>query len=86
MDKLSQIVHPVQVIEFVKRHVGAYTPLLAGNSVYVDYLFLKVLEIPFYQRNILSCLVLEERMCCAIIIIMIIKEFLPSFCLLSYEF
>lgn len=30
-----------QVIEFVKRHVGAYTPLLAGNSIYVDYLFLK---------------------------------------------
>uniref|UniRef100_A0A7C9CXE0 Exonuclease domain-containing protein n=1 Tax=Opuntia streptacantha TaxID=393608 RepID=A0A7C9CXE0_OPUST len=30
-----------QVMEFVKRHVGSYTPLLAGNSVYVDYLFLK---------------------------------------------
>ncbi|GMH10967.1 hypothetical protein Nepgr_012808 [Nepenthes gracilis] len=30
-----------QVIEFVKRHVGSYTPLLAGNSVYVDLLFLK---------------------------------------------
>ncbi|EEF46711.1 oligoribonuclease, mitochondrial, putative [Ricinus communis] len=30
-----------QVIEFVKRHVGTYTPLLAGNSVYVDFLFLK---------------------------------------------
>ncbi|KAI3667853.1 hypothetical protein L6452_42923 [Arctium lappa] len=30
-----------QVIEFVKRHVGTYTPLLAGNSVYVDFMFLK---------------------------------------------
>ncbi|KAK7300305.1 hypothetical protein RJT34_11148 [Clitoria ternatea] len=30
-----------QVIEFVKRHVGAYTPLLAGNSIYVDFQFLK---------------------------------------------
>ncbi|XP_050220104.1 oligoribonuclease isoform X2 [Mercurialis annua] len=30
-----------QVIEFVKRHVGTHTPLLAGNSVYVDFLFLK---------------------------------------------
>ncbi|CAI9770710.1 unnamed protein product [Fraxinus pennsylvanica] len=30
-----------QVVEFVKRHVGTYTPLLAGNSVYVDLLYLK---------------------------------------------
>ncbi|KAF7119601.1 hypothetical protein RHSIM_Rhsim13G0056300 [Rhododendron simsii] len=30
-----------QVIEFVKRYVGTYTPLLAGNSVYTDFLFLK---------------------------------------------
>ncbi|KAJ7964907.1 Oligoribonuclease [Quillaja saponaria] len=30
-----------QVIEFVKRNVGSYTPLLAGNSIYVDLLFLK---------------------------------------------
>lgn len=30
-----------QVINFVKRHVSAYTPLLAGNSVYVDLMFLK---------------------------------------------
>ncbi|KAJ1381565.1 Ribonuclease H-like superfamily [Sesbania bispinosa] len=30
-----------QVIEFVKRHIGSYTPLLAGNSVYVDFQFLK---------------------------------------------
>lgn len=32
----------MQVIEFVKKHVGTYTPLLAGNSVYMDFLFLKV--------------------------------------------
>ncbi|XP_021754871.1 oligoribonuclease-like [Chenopodium quinoa] len=30
-----------QVIEFVKKHVGTYTPLLAGNSVYTDFIFLK---------------------------------------------
>lgn len=30
-----------QVIEFVKKHVGSETPLLAGNSVYVDFSFLK---------------------------------------------
>ncbi|XP_038984561.1 oligoribonuclease-like [Phoenix dactylifera] len=30
-----------QVIDFVKKHVGSDTPLLAGNSVYVDFLFLK---------------------------------------------
>ncbi|KAI3829904.1 hypothetical protein L1987_04035 [Smallanthus sonchifolius] len=30
-----------QVVEFVKKHVGTYTPLLAGNSVYVDFMFLK---------------------------------------------
>ncbi|XP_015088082.1 oligoribonuclease-like isoform X2 [Solanum pennellii] len=29
------------VIEFVKRNIGTYTPLLAGNSVYVDFQFLK---------------------------------------------
>jgi len=29
------------VIEFVKRNVGTYSPLLAGNSVYVDFQFLK---------------------------------------------
>ncbi|KAJ0898682.1 putative oligonucleotidase [Helianthus annuus] len=29
------------VIDFVKGHVGAYTPSLAGNSVYVDFMFLK---------------------------------------------
>ncbi|XP_004491197.1 oligoribonuclease [Cicer arietinum] len=30
-----------QVIEFVKRHIGTYTPLLAGNSIYVDFQYLK---------------------------------------------
>ncbi|KAJ8749998.1 hypothetical protein K2173_013913 [Erythroxylum novogranatense] len=30
-----------QVIRFVKSHIGTYTPLLAGNSVYMDFLFLK---------------------------------------------
>lgn len=30
-----------EVIEFVKKNVGTYTPLLAGNSVYVDFIFLK---------------------------------------------
>ncbi|KAL9454959.1 hypothetical protein AB3S75_010379 [Citrus x aurantiifolia] len=30
-----------QVVEFVKKNVGTYTPLLAGNSVYVDFMFLK---------------------------------------------
>ncbi|KAL6967876.1 hypothetical protein U1Q18_033686 [Sarracenia purpurea var. burkii] len=30
-----------QVLEFVKGHVGTYTPLLTGNSVYMDFLFLK---------------------------------------------
>ncbi|KAD0221978.1 hypothetical protein E3N88_44596 [Mikania micrantha] len=29
------------VVEFVKKHVGAYTPQIAGNSVYVDFMFLK---------------------------------------------
>ncbi|KVH94173.1 Exonuclease [Cynara cardunculus var. scolymus] len=27
-----------QVIDFVKRHVSAYTPLLAGNSIYIDFI------------------------------------------------
>ncbi|KAL6634356.1 hypothetical protein ACP70R_027027 [Stipagrostis hirtigluma subsp. patula] len=30
-----------QVLDFVRKHVGTGTPLLAGNSVYVDLLFLK---------------------------------------------
>ncbi|KAL9670301.1 hypothetical protein QQ045_007852 [Rhodiola kirilowii] len=36
-----------QVIKFVKEHIGDFTPLLAGNSVYVDLLFLKVLFCAF---------------------------------------
>ncbi|XP_052181988.1 oligoribonuclease [Diospyros lotus] len=39
--KISEQEAEKQVIEFVKRHVGTYTPLLAGNSIYMDYLFLK---------------------------------------------
>ncbi|KAB1996969.1 hypothetical protein ES319_D13G268600v1 [Gossypium barbadense] len=30
-----------QVIEFVKRNVGTDTPHIAGNSIYMDFLFLK---------------------------------------------
>ncbi|CAL5190399.1 unnamed protein product [Lathyrus oleraceus] len=31
-----------QIIEFVKRHIGGtYAPLLAGNSIYVDFQYLK---------------------------------------------
>lgn len=30
-----------KVINFVKKIVGTHTPLLAGNSVYVDFIFLK---------------------------------------------
>ncbi|PHT46947.1 Oligoribonuclease [Capsicum baccatum] len=30
-----------QVVEFVKRNTGSYTPMLAGNSIYTDLLFLK---------------------------------------------
>ncbi|KAI5679843.1 hypothetical protein M9H77_01070 [Catharanthus roseus] len=31
----------MQVVEFVKKNIGTYTPLLAGNSVYVDFQFIK---------------------------------------------
>ncbi|XP_062082363.1 oligoribonuclease isoform X2 [Humulus lupulus] len=31
-----------QVIEFVKKNVGTYTPLLAGNTVYMDFIFLRI--------------------------------------------
>ncbi|CAN4098644.1 unnamed protein product [Withania somnifera] len=30
-----------QVVEFVKRNIGTSTPMLAGNSIYTDLLFLK---------------------------------------------
>ena len=43
----------VQVVEFVKKNVGTYTPLLAGNSVYMDFLFLKV------WQSIFMCLYLS---------------------------
>ncbi|KAG6792595.1 hypothetical protein POTOM_001747 [Populus tomentosa] len=40
--KITESEAEKQVIGFVKRHVGGtHTPLLAGNSVYVDFLFLK---------------------------------------------
>ncbi|XP_047317436.1 oligoribonuclease [Impatiens glandulifera] len=39
--KVSEKEAEMRVIEFVKEHVGSYTPLLAGNSVYTDYIFLK---------------------------------------------
>ncbi|XP_044483853.1 oligoribonuclease-like isoform X1 [Mangifera indica] len=41
LSTLSEREAEKQVIEFVKRNVGTYTPLLAGNSVYVDFQFLK---------------------------------------------
>ncbi|CAN1182349.1 At2g26970, partial [Linum perenne] len=31
----------LQVIEFIKKHVGTYTPQIAGNSVYMDLLFIR---------------------------------------------
>lgn len=30
-----------QVLDFIRRHVGSATPLIAGNSIYTDLLFLK---------------------------------------------
>ncbi|KAL6899821.1 hypothetical protein ACP4OV_006479 [Aristida adscensionis] len=39
--ELSEHDAEAQVLDFVRRHVGSATPLLAGNSVYVDLLFLK---------------------------------------------
>ncbi|OEL23171.1 Oligoribonuclease [Dichanthelium oligosanthes] len=39
--ELSEGDAEAQVLNFVKRHVSSGTPLLAGNSVYVDLLFLK---------------------------------------------
>ncbi|XP_016473865.1 oligoribonuclease isoform X2 [Nicotiana tabacum] len=37
----GNLTNSIEVIEFVKRNIGTYTPLLAGNSVYVDFQFLK---------------------------------------------
>ncbi|GMJ15451.1 hypothetical protein like AT2G26970 [Hibiscus trionum] len=39
--KVSEREAEKQVIEFVKKNVGSYTPHLAGNSVYMDFHFLK---------------------------------------------
>ncbi|KAL0369871.1 UNVERIFIED_CONTAM: Oligoribonuclease [Sesamum angustifolium] len=39
--KISEQEAEKRVVEFVKRNVGAYTPLIAGNSVYMDLLFLR---------------------------------------------
>ncbi|WVZ95874.1 hypothetical protein U9M48_041582 [Paspalum notatum var. saurae] len=39
--ELSEHDAEAQVIEFVRRHISSGTPSLAGNSVYVDLLFLK---------------------------------------------
>ncbi|PVH66232.1 hypothetical protein PAHAL_1G182400 [Panicum hallii] len=39
--ELSECDAEAQVLDFVRRHVSSGTPLLAGNSVYVDLLFLK---------------------------------------------
>ncbi|KAM0859688.1 hypothetical protein ACQ4PT_047053 [Festuca glaucescens] len=30
-----------QVLDFIRRHIGSTTPLIAGNSIYTDLLFLK---------------------------------------------
>ena len=30
------------MLDFIKRYIGSATPLIAGNSVYMDLLFLKV--------------------------------------------
>lgn len=34
-----------QVLDFIRGYVGSATPLIAGNSVYMDLLFLKVSKI-----------------------------------------
>jgi hypothetical protein len=34
-----------QVLNFIRRYMGSANPLIAGNSVYTDLLFLKVREI-----------------------------------------
>ncbi|KAG5525787.1 hypothetical protein RHGRI_032168 [Rhododendron griersonianum] len=39
--KISEQEAEKQVTEFVRRCVGTHTPVLAGNSVYMDFLFLK---------------------------------------------
>lgn len=39
--ELSEHDAEAKVLDFVRKHINSGTPLLAGNSVYVDFLFLK---------------------------------------------
>ncbi|KAL6851464.1 hypothetical protein ACP4OV_020397 [Aristida adscensionis] len=39
--KISEHEAEKQVLDFIKRYIGTATPLIAGNSVYMDLLFLK---------------------------------------------
>ncbi|KAJ0719803.1 putative oligonucleotidase [Helianthus annuus] len=41
VDEVGEQSQDHHVIDFVKGHVNAYMPSLAGNSVYVDFMFLK---------------------------------------------
>ncbi|KAJ0792353.1 putative oligonucleotidase [Helianthus annuus] len=49
-----------RVVEFVKKHVGTYTPLLAGNSVYVDFMFLKVKELNKHEHELVRVRLLRN--------------------------
>ncbi|KAG2565447.1 oligoribonuclease-like isoform X1 [Panicum virgatum] len=40
-EKQVSCVSHFQVLDFIKRYIGSATPLIAGNSVYMDLLFLK---------------------------------------------
>ncbi|KAK4483033.1 hypothetical protein RD792_010209 [Penstemon davidsonii] len=40
-DRINVVFFVCQVAEFVTKHVGNYTPLIAGNSVYMDLIFLR---------------------------------------------
>ncbi|CAL4887961.1 unnamed protein product [Urochloa decumbens] len=37
----GKLTKQIEVLDFVRRHISSGTPLLAGNSVYVDLFFLK---------------------------------------------
>ncbi|ONI21163.1 hypothetical protein PRUPE_2G051000 [Prunus persica] len=50
-----------QVIEFVTRIVGTYTPQLAGNSVYVDFAFLKIIRMPLLKKIITEPWMILEK-------------------------
>ncbi|KAL6652995.1 hypothetical protein ACP70R_011920 [Stipagrostis hirtigluma subsp. patula] len=39
--KISEHDAEKQVLDFIRRYIGSATPLIAGNSVYMDLLFLK---------------------------------------------